>query len=611
MIRRWLVGRTFRALSIAATLALPASGAQARQQPSARQAEQAIRSAIRTMYEVYSKAGQSVSPKSRCNELVGEDCFGGQRECPHCFWQPDTLEMRELGKLYDQTGDFVRRARAGTDARLLNWLAGQRVGTWAHAGYLANAMRAAEECVAVEYWCLALMAYVEHLYGWFEKSEARFRFLLETMPVDIACAWSDTEFYLDSLAFAIGRGRTGPCLPIELIESFWAPADPLFTLPGNDRFTEHFARQVDIEIHRHWLEAIRHELLPEDEQTMLIAGSPDPGIRNGVHDSEHHSLLVRYGWPTGIEVGGRIRMRLFEQRPRGMFRAQPGVMLPRPTSGLLNVRPVYGKGQGFIPEVTPAVALTGPPEMHEPESRRPRETYRPRYGPVEPMSLQTGFFRRDGAPVLLVRSATPLVRVPSSDKWKFGYWDGTGFGEAAVDVRDDTLIVWHETDWKPQIVSLEAMHGEGAWRARTGTKPPEPGRNAIISSVILMRSRSDHPKDLAEAARRALPTTHIRPNLAVAAYWELYVPEKRNAAVDVIVRRVDEPGILGRIFGGGTPPERRIRWEEEMEPVNGVAPRAVDLDLGALPSGNYEIEVTMVLNDGDVLRSTSRFWIDG
>jgi hypothetical protein len=48
-----------------------------------------------------------------------------------------------------------------------------------------------------------------------------------------------------------------------------------------------------------------------------------------------------------------------------------------------------------------------------------------------------------------------------------------------------------------------------------------------------------------------------------------------------------------------------------MEPRAGVAPRAVDLDLGALPSGNYEIEVTLVLHDGEVLRSAARFRIDG
>lgn len=594
---RFLIGLTTAVTLL--TNAAPAAAQSPRQpsRPTYKEAESAIRQAMEDMYDLYMEAARSFVSRGPCDELEGDDCFGGQRECPHCMWEPDTAQMRRLGAIHDSAAAFIKRSEPGVKPELLDWLAGQRVGVWARAGYVANARWAAEECLATLWWCEALLAYVDHLAGRYVESEARFRRVLETMPSDEACEWNDIEFFHDSLTFAIGRGRSGPCLPFELTETFWTLADPLFSRPGNDRMTEHYARQVDIEIHRQFLDAIRIELLPADGSSLLVLGSPDGRlIRNGAHDSRHHSFLVRYGWPTGIEVGDTALVLRRDIRS--------------PVAGL---RLVYGKGgQSFVVTLPLAEALTARPEQLEPRPGQDAgESYRAKYGPVEPWQFQTGFFRRSGEEGLLVRSATPLLRVPAADAWHVVTWDGIEFAKAPVTVNADTVMAWIETSWKMQVVSLEAMHASGAWRARSGSNPPAPGTNAAVSSVLLVKSATTHPASLDEAARRAHPTTRIAKNASIAAYWELYIAEKRNVAVDVAVRNVDAPDLLARLFGSGTPPpERRIRWEEEMEPRDGVAPRAVDLDLGALPSGNYEIEVTLVLHDGEVLRSTSRFRIE-
>jgi hypothetical protein len=595
--RRPAIGALIAVLLLSTTSLSAAQDAR----PTYKQAERAIHHAMEDMYDLYMESARSFVARGACDEHAGEDCFGGERECPYCLWKPDTVQMRRLGAIYDSAAAYVYRAESGARPELLDWLAGQRVGVWARSGYLANARWAAQECLATLWWCEALLAYVDHLAGQHVESEERFRRVLEAMPAEDACEWNDLEFFHDSLAFAIGRGRSGPCLPYELTEALWALADPLFSRPGNDRMTEHYARQVDIEIHRQFLDAIRAELLPADRSTLLVRGSPDGGlIINGAHNSRHQSLLVRYGWPTGIEVGAPIAETL-------------GSLRRRLNNPVANLKLTYGRsGQSFLVTMPLAEALTARAEQLEPGTARAGEAYRAPYGPVEPWQLQTGFFRRAGEQVLLVRSATPLLRTPATDAWRVVSWDGIDFADAPVIVNADTLIAWLSTPWKIQVVSLEAVHGSGAWRARSGTRPPAAGVNAAVSSVLLLEAATDHPENLEEAARRALPTTRIGHDASIAAYWELYVAEKRNVAVDVAVRFVDRPGFLGRLLGPGSPPpERRIRWEEEMEPRAGVAPRAVDLDLGALPSGNYEIEVTLVLHDGEVLRSAARFRIDG
>lgn len=553
--------------AVAAAAVLPPAGAtrlagqQSDDAPTAREANRAIEDAIRVMRRFYEDAmwRRTGRVPERCDELAGDDCFGGQRECwARCVPWPDGRPIRVLAALYDSTARFVAGAEPGVDADLLDWLDGQRVGVWARLGELDRARDAANECMAAEWWCEALRGFVDHLMGDAITAERRFRAMLRTMPEDRVCYWTELVLYHDTAAPSAGhRGGRRHCRPQEEYEAFWTLADPLFSRPGNDRFTEHFARHVDMRVHRRYLEKMR-----------------------GEHPLWHHSVLLRHGWPSGYESAGSVA----------------------------SVQLTYGRrGQGFIFTAPTDSALRATQHAFVPADHDARETHHALHGPVHAIPLQTGFFRRDGRAALLVRSAAP--RTPSVAQlldWRLMAWNGTLWREADVSVRGDTLIAWLDTPWEPQVVSLEAVHADGAFRARTGNAPPGSGSpTAAVSSLVFLDGDDVAPNTLEEAARLARPTITVGRHDRVSAYWELYVDTPHNAVIDFTTTSLVRRGFLPRLLGR-RPPVRRVHWTELLHPDDGVYRRSIAMDLHALPAGPYEVRLTLTLHDGTVLESVAR-----
>jgi hypothetical protein len=94
------------------------------------------------------------------------------------------------------------------------------------------------------------------------------------------------------------------------------------------------------------------------------------------------------------------------------------------------------------------------------------------------------------------------------------------------------------------------------------------------------------------------------------AYWELYADAPRNAIVEVTVRATEPRGLLNRIVGRLPAADLRVRWQEAIEPVDGVLPRGLDLDTERLPAGRYELSLHLTLDDGQVLRTASYFTVE-
>ncbi|MGH7463085.1 MAG: hypothetical protein ACREMA_18920, partial [Longimicrobiales bacterium] len=138
---------------IAGCAVLPA--ALCGQTAGARNAEAAIKSAQRRMVRVYeSQEGRRL--QRSCDELAGQDCFGGQHECVKCPSWPTRPEMIALGAAYDSAAALVVEAREQVAEGLLDWLAGQQVGVWARLGQLERARAAVQQCRAMAWWCTAL-----------------------------------------------------------------------------------------------------------------------------------------------------------------------------------------------------------------------------------------------------------------------------------------------------------------------------------------------------------------------------------------------------------------------------------------------------------------------
>lgn len=544
--------------------------------------------------------------KSACDEDTGEDCFQGDYECYHCLWSEDRSELIRLGLVYDTVALRLADPPVGTSVYRLNWLAGQRVGLWTRQGQLDRAWAAADQCRAEFWWCESLRGLVRQRSGDFQAAGQHFDRAFEMMPPMRACYWQEIALYADSNAASLGHDgygrqmrelRTSPthqCPDQGDVATFWTLADPLWSVPGNARRAEHFARLTDLQIHHMFLESMQ----------------PD-----GTHLLEHHTVVLRHGWPRGFDNRGD---------PGALVRRRPPPMPARRTSGgeaITVVTPPddpwrrdprmrlhYGRGQQFILAMDLQGALRAGPEVFTPGDATGAESYDPPFGPVSPMPLQSGFFRHDGQDILAVRAAVPAAVRPSADAWRFISWNGASFHQAQVRVAGDTLTTIMATPWVAQVVSLEALHEEGAWRGRSGTRPPQAVDDVAVSSVILVDGDEGDPTRLEGALFRMLPTTHLPVGTRAGAYWELYADRPVSAAVDMAVRRTERPGLLSRLVGA-RPPELRVRWEEIMEPRDGVTHRTFDLDLHTLQPGSYQLELVLTLHDGRTLRSDALFAI--
>jgi hypothetical protein len=513
--------------------------------------------------------------KPACDEATGEDCFQGEYECPHCLWNEDRSQLITLGLLYDTVALRLADPPPGTSVYRLNWLAGQRVGLWTRQGQLDRAWAAADQCRAELWWCESLRGLVRQRAGDYQAAGRHFDRALDLMPPMRACYWQEVALYADSNAASMGHDgygrqmrelRTSPthqCPEQGDIDTFWTLADPLWSVPGNARRAEHFARLTDLQVHHQFLESM------------------DP---HGTHLLDHHTVVLRHGWPRGFDWRGD---------PVAIVRNRPSPMPPRRTSGgeaIHSITPpadpwqapprmrlLYGRGQQFTVAADLDDALRAGPDVFAPGDATGGESYEPPFGPVAPMDLQSGFFRHNGRPILAVRSAVPAAQRPAPDAWHVISWDGAAFRQAEVRVAGDSITAIMASPWEAQVVSLEAVHAEGAWRGRSGTRPPDALDDVAISSVILVDDDDGEPGSLEAALFRMLPATRIPAGTRAGAYWELYAGRPVSAAVDVTVRRTERPGLLSRI-AGARPLELRVRWEEIMEPRDGVTNRTFDLD---------------------------------
>jgi hypothetical protein len=607
---------------------------------SLRDSEGALRRAQLWMIDVYgAKAYTSRHHrKPDCDERDGSDCFQGDYECPGCLWNEDRSELHRLGFVYDTVGALMQEAHPRTSLHRLNWLAGQRVGLWVRQGEPERARVAADECVAEVWWCEALRAFVQQRSGEHVAAEERFGRVLRLMPDAQACYWTDTAFYADSTHHPFAHDAYGrllehaelpaepPCPGSDELRRFWTLADPLWSVPGNDRMTEHYARLVDMAIHHHFVTTMR-----------LAAAGLVPDGRDepwGAHLVQHHSRVLRHGQPVGWRwVPSRVLPPQWPAPPPGPVPAltrRPESTPPvqsRHTGVLLAPDPIlrwtvpagleptammdlYGRGQSFVVALDVEDALVAGAEVFEPGDYNGMESWESPHGPVLALPLQSGFFRRDGAELLLVRSRVPAAATVAVDSaapaWSLIGWNGDAFTSGAVRIAGDTITSTLAVPWQPHVISLEAVHENGAWRGRTGTRPPDVRDDVAISSVVITEPSEAAPASLDEVLPLMLPTTRLAEGTRAAAYWELYATQAVNAVVEVTVRRTDRPGLLTRIFGGRAP-DLSVRWEEPFEPVDGVTTRSFDLDVERLAPGSYQLEMVLTLHTGAVLRSASLF----
>lgn len=473
------------------------------------------------------------------------------------------------------------------------WILGQRVVYLGEAGRWDEARRVAAACGGVpHWWCAALEGLALHRLGRYVSAEEHFRRALAGMPAAERARWSDVTPLLDgdgrdARAEASGAGGGDGAAAAE---RWWALADPLHLVEGNDRLTEHWAR---------------HTVARTRE------GARNPyGMSWG---SDLAELLVRYG----VEAGWARRL-------------PPSGSIGIPTAAVGHHAP---RSRAFLP---PPAAWTDPAstpaEAWNPGSRRtPSAMYAPAYAPVFlPAPAQLSVSRRGDR--IVVRAGVDL---PADTTWHSGHGhppldrpaalrrggvvqglfldparggagDGPqGEGGSFAVVRRDSAggalsLEAPAGDW---VVSVEVLAPERglAGRYRRGLRsPPVPVDVPTLSDLMVARPVGPPPDGIEAflATLGAVPAPAPGETLRVG--WEVsglgwLGPEEVAYRLELVE---PEGGVLTRVGRWlrlvGEPEGVGLDWREPGPRAPGVVFRAVDLELPVgLEEGGYRLRLTL------------------
>lgn len=554
-------------LSLAFELSLPpASIAQpdVEESPLAPADSVALRDAARAAQATFERIRIAHLPwawsRSRgpCDEVVGRFCFwhedGGDP------WRPPP-EAEAVTAARDALLDTL----AGIAERLPGdrWVTGQRVRYLVEAGRAEEAAGVAQRNDAPMASRRALEGYALHAAGDHLAAEAAFDRALEAMPAERARRWADPSLLLDGPARRL-RERLAPASREALDRRMWWLADPLWSVPGNERRSEHFARHV-------------LDRMQEDARSAY-------DVKWG-HDLRE--LLLRYGWPVGFE---RIR------RDVGALARSPG-------TNVVSHDPPGGRR--FLPSLEVLSSPTvSPASAWRLDEERPRSTYAPAYARrfVELDAQVAVFCRGDRVRVVAAWALDPDSLDPGSEV------------EAAIVVsespdRSPNVVrvttggpegsAMLEVPAAPAVVSVEALASEARTAGRSRGGLALPGR---ISDPLVVTGPEALPATLEEAAPRARAGSDVRGGERVGVYLELYPPAgARTAAIAVALRADDEAGLwrsFGRALGlVGDRSNPRLAWTESLE-GEGVHPLPVTIELPSRLAESHLLEVTVGWPDG-------------
>jgi hypothetical protein len=444
------------------------------------------------------------------------------------------------------------------------WITNQRVRYLSESGRHAEALIAAQACRGEAWWCSALGGYALHAGRDFARADSAFAVALQAMPNNERCRWTDLGVLLDGRAQS--QYSRVKCEERDALAArWWWVADPLFMIPGNERRTEHYARQVVSRLER------------ETRSVYDMAWGDDL-----------HELGVRYGWPNAWSRARRSGLS------DGMAGASIVGHEPAP-------------GFHFFPAVAmPDDTLLREPERWSVSDPRPRERYAPTYAKVFVSigKYQIARFKR-GDSMLVVGA--------------FDVRDDSLFGNVRVEAalglgRDvatplvvrrrersgpvETLVA--TAPWSPSVVSLEIMAPERRHAARLrfaadGELPRD--RELALSDILLFDPREPLSNTLGSVLLDVTPTTNVERSRKVGLYWEVYgLATGTPVTTSLTIARgrtrwLRRLGERVRLAPKSSPVS--LHWQETPVSSGGVAGRSLAVDVATLSTGSYTIELTI------------------
>ncbi len=495
---------------------------------------------------------------TECLADEGDICYGGDHEDQGCF---DTVGCRTEAQIIR----FLERLkRAAMDEPAEPYPIAQAVYAHTRLRRTATAVDLAMECSSVEWWCDLLRGLAHHRQGMPERAEEYFRRGLPGADQELACRLAGVGELLR------GRDRSAydalDCASRTEFESrFWWLADPMFSMPGNDRWTEHISRRFELVLHEPvlWVTRGRHPVAHEVSV-----------VRRGQNDSWSR----KPGQPQERWAGKRA----------ARYRFTPASAL---VDGLRTLS--YELDAGLDDEgYTPAT-----------------------YGPVLELPAQFARFRQGDS--LLVAAATDLAGIPlGPSRTVFVASDAPeSFPVVLGPVSGQARPVFAATlAPEPVVISVEAMDDDrGAGRTRRGLLPLS-ASGLVLSDVLLVGTgNAELPESRDEAlalmfGKTALPTVD-----EVSIYWEVYGVDEGRPMQIAISLTGGGRGLLTRILRGvGIMAETGAAEVSWTEPASGsVHPMALSLDLSGLDAGDYELRIDLSAGDGSTATTIRTFRLEG
>jgi hypothetical protein len=502
-----------------------------------------------------------------CDDVVGR----------YCYWYADLVEryedppeLKDLRNRLLRVLDSVAAQYPGND-----WVAGQRIRYLIEAGDENGAIASANECHGTISWCHAVRGLALHAAGRYAEAEQSFDFALAAMPDDVRCSFTDISTLLDG---SVGKEyRSKSCTERAAIEKrIWWLADPMYSIPGNDRRTEHLSRNV-------------MEVIYSDSR---LAN----GMRWGPDAAQ---ILVRYGWYTfwtrePPPIGSNMSLpSITDHQATPAFHFMPAVPDPDSLENLASIRWV----------------LQGP---------RLRERYAPKYlkGMFIALDPQVARFVRGDSAMLVTAYDVRGDTAFHSDVVRAAFVSAAPEQPAPSAVvrtnsaRRDTMSLKTPPGLRMAGVEILSPDSEVVARSRIPIRVDAVNHNVVsLSDILLFETDGALADNLERAMSRMLGSSRVRGDRKIGLYWEIY--DLKSAGTDLPVALT-----LTRLRGNtmerireslglaDKPTPISIRWTEPRSNL-ATAPRSLLLDLSLVPRGRYALEIALG-NEGNPLTETSR-----
>lgn len=491
-----------------------------------------------------------------CRADKGEICYnGGDHEDQLC----ESSQCHQPG----DTERFLERLAEAADSAPGDPLTfAQAVYAFARLGRLEEAGEMAGECTFAGWWCDLLTGLVHDRSGRILEAQASFNSALPaadpvlTSRLTAVAELLDGDDRSDYVKLG-GRDRR------DFERRFWWLTNPIWSIPGNDRWTRHIRRRFELVLHEQLLEATSGNEHPYSHEVAVV--------RRGHEDSWSKIALPARRW-TSIKAA------------------------------TYRFSPVAGT-TGEIGEL-----------RYQFTARREDERYTPdTYGPVHHVPSQFArFVERDSMAVAVAArpDQVPLRRTRAV----LLVSDGPGSYPVGLEppVTGPRPVVETVVAAVPVVASLEFIDVAGAVaRSRVGLPPLSTAGLALSDPLLVIPDSLKLPQNRDEAVATMMGTTTIETGAELAIYWEVYgVVRGQPMEFSISIQGVDE-GFFTRVLralrirGDGQGPV--VSWSEAASAP--IHPMAIGLDIGGLENGDYVLNIGVALLDGWTATSTRSFTV--